>query len=100
MPSAAHDLHFAALMGDALKLDELRARLWRIPGGRDFIPAVSRGLVIAFVSAWESYIEELVRDGVALLRPAAPPLGTWPALNATVRGMLGRFNTPNADQIR
>ncbi len=100
MPSAAHETHFAALMTDARVLTDLRGRLWQFPGGRAFIGAVSRGLVIACVSAWESYVEELVREAVALLRPSSPPLGTWPALNASVRGMLGRFNTPNTDQIR
>ncbi len=34
------------------------------------------------------------------LRPPAPPLGVWPALNATVRGQIGRFNTPNVDNVR
>jgi hypothetical protein len=52
------------------------------------------------VSAWEAYIEELVRESLNALRPAAPPLGVWPALNAAVRGQLGRFNTPNTDQVR
>ena len=100
MPSAALETHLAALMLDAESLFDLRARLWRIPGRREYIGAVSRGLVIACVSAWESYIEELVREAMVLLRPATPPLGSWPALNASVRGMLGRFNTPNTDQIR
>jgi hypothetical protein len=52
------------------------------------------------VSAWEAYIEELVRESLIALRPPAPPLGVWPALNATVRGQLGRFNTPNTENIR
>ncbi len=45
-------------------------------------------------------MEELVRESLELLRPPAPPLGVWPALNASARGALGRFNTPNADQVR
>jgi hypothetical protein len=51
-------------------------------------------------SAWEAYIEELVRESLNVLRPPAPPLGLWPALNATVRGQLGRFNTPNTENVR
>ncbi len=47
------------------------------------------------VSAWESYVEELMRESVQALRPPAPPLGAWPAWNAYVLGLLGRFNTPN-----
>jgi hypothetical protein len=57
-------------------------------------------LVIVCTSSWEAYIEELVRECLNLLRPPAPPLGLWPALNATVRGQLGRFNTPNAENTR
>jgi hypothetical protein len=47
------------------------------------------------VSAWESYVEELMRESVQALRPLVPPLGTWPALHAYVMGLLGNFNTPN-----
>jgi hypothetical protein len=34
-----------------------------------------------------------------VLRPPAPPLDPWPALNAYVRGLLGRFNTPNSANV-
>jgi hypothetical protein len=47
------------------------------------------------VSAWESSVEELMRESVQALRPAALPLGAWPALNAHVTGLLGNLNTPN-----
>ena len=36
-----------------------------------------------------------MRESVQALRPPAPPLGAWPAWNAYVLGLLGRFNTPN-----
>ncbi len=100
MPSHAHDAHFAALMVDANALVSARLVLWNTVGGRGHVGAVTRAVVVACVSAWESYIEELVRESMVLLRPANLPLGSWPALNATVRGMLGRFNTPNTDQVR
>lgn len=45
-------------------------------------------------------MEELVRESLTVLRPPAPPLGVWPALNASVRGQLGRFNNPNTENIR
>ena len=51
------------------------------------------------ISAWESYIEELLRDCLRALRPAAPPLDPWPALNAYVLGLLARFHTPNAANV-
>jgi hypothetical protein len=71
-----------------------------IPGRPLRVAALSRAIVVTCVSAWEAYIEELVRESLSALRPSAPPLGLWPALNATVRGQLGRFNTPNTENIR
>ena len=62
--------------------------------------AINRAVVVMCLSAWEAYIEELVRVSLDLLRPPAQPLGLWPALNASVRGQLGRFNTPNTDNVR
>ena len=57
-------------------------------------------MVLACVSAWEAYIEELVRQSLDAIKPPAPPLGLWVPLNATIRGQLGRFNTPNTENVR
>jgi hypothetical protein len=62
--------------------------------------ALNWAAVVVCISAWEAYIEELVREALIALRPPIPPLGLWPALNATVRGQLGRFNTPNMENVR
>lgn len=62
--------------------------------------ALNRAIVVTCVSAWEAYIEELVRESLNALRPPTPPLGLWPALIATVRGQLGRFHNPNTENIR
>jgi len=51
------------------------------------------------VSAWESYVEELMRESVLALRPPGPALGLWPSLNANVMSLLGRFNTPNSENV-
>jgi hypothetical protein len=51
------------------------------------------------VSAWESYVEELMRESLEAIRPAAHPLGHWPALSAFILGGLGRFHTPNAQNV-
>jgi hypothetical protein len=61
---------------------------------------LNRAVVVTCVAAWEAYIEELLRESLNVLRPSAPPLGLWPALNASVRGQLGRFNTPNTENVR
>ena len=41
-----------------------------------------------------------MREALQALRPAGPALGVWPAHNAAIRGQLGRFNTPSADNVR
>src|SRR5207248_9053492 len=64
------------------------------------VAALNRAVVVICASAWEAYIEELVREGLNVLRPAAPPFGLWPIHNASVRGQLGRFNNPNTENIR
>jgi hypothetical protein len=56
-------------------------------------------MVVISVSAWESYVEELMRESLQALHPGAAPLGAWPALNAYVLGLLGRFNTPNSQNV-
>jgi hypothetical protein len=101
MPSNALTGHFLPLLRDAVHLldasDQLPAGE---PGRLQRVGALNRAIVVTCASAWEAYIEELVREALNALRPAAPPLGVWPALNASVRGQLGRFNNPNMDNIR
>ena len=71
-----------------------------IPGRSLRVAALNRAVIVMCASAWEAYIEELVRESLTVLRLVLPPLGLWPALNATVRAQLGRFNTPNTENIR
>jgi hypothetical protein len=101
VPSAAFASHLHELLVEATRLDETSAQLPVGSSDRQARrAALSRAIVIACVSAWEAYIEELVRESLDLLRPAGPSLGVWPALNASVRGQLGRFNTPNVENVR
>src|SRR5262249_16721733 len=89
------------LLADADHLDDAHGQLPPgAPGRQARQAALNRAVIIMCVSAWEAYIEELVRQSIELLRPPAPPLGFWPALNASVRAQLGRFNTPNTDNVR
>lgn len=101
MPSIAFRDHLLPLLADARHLNETRQRL--PPGTTDrpgCLLALNRGVVVVCISAWEAYVEALVRESLEALRPPAPPLGLWPALNATVRGQFGRFNTPSTDNVR
>jgi hypothetical protein len=101
LPSAALTETFERLLADPTALagayDILRDSRRTLPGTLDAIP---RAVVVLCVSAWEAFVEALVREAVAALRPLTPQLGPWPALAAGVRGATGRFHTPNAENVR
>jgi hypothetical protein len=101
MPSNAYTNHLVVLLEDARELQAAHKQLRTGLAGRQWrLGALNRAAIVLTVSSWEAYLEEVVREGLEALRPLAPPLGVWPALNASVRGDLGRFNTPNADNTR
>jgi hypothetical protein len=101
VPSNAFTGHLLQLLADADHLDDAHGQLPAgIPGRPNRRAAICRAIVIVCVSAWEAYVEELVRECLTVLRPPVPPLGVWPALNAAVRAQIGRFNTPSADNVR
>jgi hypothetical protein len=96
LPSNAFSVHLDQLLVDAEELGAAHRELRTGKPGRQYgLGSLNRAVVVMSVSAWESYIEELMRESLQVLRPAAPPLDPWPALNAYVLGLLGRFNTPN-----
>jgi hypothetical protein len=101
MASNAFTEHLLPLLHDADHLDDAAGQLpVGIPGRSLRVAVLNRAVVIMCVSAWEAYIEELIRESLNLLRPAAPPLGPWPVLNAYVRGQLGRFHNPSTENVR
>ena len=101
MPSNAFSVHLEQLLRDAEELDDAHTDLSTGNPGRQYgLASLNRSIVVVSVSAWESYIEELMREAVLALRPPGPPFGQpWPALNAYVAGLLGRFHTPNAHNV-
>jgi hypothetical protein len=100
LPSNAFSAHLQQLLRDAEELDDAHARLRTGQRGRPYgLASLNRATVVMSISAWESYIEELLRDFLQALRPSSPPLGAWLALNAYVLGLLGRFHTPNASNV-
>lgn len=100
MPSNAFSVHLEQLLRDAVELNDAHTRLRTGQAGRQYgLASLNRATVVMGISAWESYIEELLRDCLQALRPLAPAAGSWPALNAYVLGLLGRFNTPNAANV-
>lgn len=101
MASNAYVGHLLPLFDDADHLSRVSRQIpLGIPVRRDRVTALNRAIVLSCVSAWEAYIEELVRESLSVLRPPSPPLGAWPALNASVRSQLGRFHAPNTENVR
>jgi len=100
VPSNAFSGHLDQLLKDATELDAIHTQLRTgLPGRQYGLASLNRAAVVISVSAWESYVEELMRESLAALRPPAPPLGHWPALSAFIGGELGRFHTPNAQNV-
>ena len=101
MASNALTITLEDLLVDVRDLDLAHSRLRTGRRGRQYaLAALNRSMVLMCVSAWESYVEELVRESLTAMRPAGPPLGVWPVLNASARSQLGRFHTPGSDQVR
>ena len=102
MPSNAYTNHLLVLLRDATELHDAHVELRTGQVGRQWgLGALNRAVVVLCVSAWESYVEEIVRESLESFRPIAPaPLSTWQALNASARSQIGRFNTPNPDNVR
>ena len=87
MPSNAYTNHLVVLLEDARELQSAHNQLRTGLAGRQWgLGSLNRAAVVLTVSAWEAYLEEVVREGIAALQPVAPPLGVWPALNASVQG--------------
>lgn len=101
MPSPAFTNHLIPLLSDADTLFHATAQFPAgVPGRNSRVSAMNRAVVVMSVSAWEAFIEELIRVSLEALRPTTPNLGIWPALNASARSQLGRFNTPSSDNVR
>ena len=99
MPSNAFSAQLTELLRDAAELDTIHTQLRTgFPGRQYGLASLNRAAVVISVSAWESYVEELMRESLQALRPPGP-LGNWPALSAFIHGELGRFNTPNAQNV-
>ena len=99
MASRAYSDYLMPLLVDADNLIDSWALLSANPASGSTIDCLLRATVIACVSAWEAYVEQLVLEAVNILRPKVSSQ-QWSVLNATVRSAIGRFNTPNTDQVR
>ncbi len=102
MPSNAFTQHLLALLEDADELVDVHGQMRTgLPGRQWGLGALNRAVVVMSVSAWEAYIEEVIIEAITAIRPAAGnALGNWPALNASARSAIGRFNNPNVENVR
>jgi len=101
MPSNAYTNYLVVLLRDVRELQNAHKELRTGQVGRQWgLGALNRAAIVLAVSSWEAYLEQVVIECLEALRPGVPPLGVWPALNASVRGNLGRFNTPNAENTQ
>ncbi len=101
MPSNAFIVHLRQLLEDPEELDQAHFRLGTgFPGRQYGLASINRAMVVMSVSAWESYIEELMRECLTALHPpAGVAVGAWPALNAYVLGLIANFNTPDQGRV-
>jgi RiboL-PSP-HEPN len=101
MASAAYLDYLEVLLQDAEELSQAHRQLRTGAPGRQWrLGALNRAVVVMCVSAWEAYVEEVAKETVEAIRPNALPLGSWPALAASVRAQAGRFHTPNSQNVR
>jgi hypothetical protein len=101
MPSAAFTHHLQPLLADAQEIDAGHTSLRTGQAGRQWrLGALNRAALVMSVSAWEAYVEEILREALRWIRPANPPMGQWSALNAAALSQLARFNNPNVENVR
>lgn len=101
MASQAYTDHLIPLLNDVDELQAAHKRLRTGQRGRQWgLGALNRATVVMCVSSWEAYIEQVTIEVIELLKPPSQPLGHWQLLNASTRGAIGRFHTPNASNVR
>jgi hypothetical protein len=98
MPSHAYMILLEVLVADAADSEAAHTRLRTGQPGRQWgLGAINRAVVVLCVSAWEAYLEEVLKEAIEVLRPRGPDMGTWPALKAAAMSEIGRFNNPNVE---
>lgn len=88
---------------DGEDLDDAHARLSLLPAyprQSGSLNALNREIVVICISAWESYIEGLMRECLTAMRPVGPSMGAWPVHAAQMTGQINSFHTPNAEHIK
>jgi hypothetical protein len=101
VPSNAYVGRLVPLLRDAEELNDAYTQLQGVPALQPFAtPALNRAVVVMCISAWEAYIEELVREALQTLHTPVPHPGLVQALTELLRDDLDRFNTPSAGNVQ
>lgn len=101
MPSNAYTGRLVPLLQDAEDLNMAYRKLKGVASLQRFATAaISRAVVVVCISAWEAYIEEVVRESLQALHDPMPHSGLAQALDELLRADLDRFNTPTAGNVR
>jgi len=101
MPSIATTRHLEVLLEDAAELSEAHRRLRTGNRGRQWgLGAINRAAVVICVSAWEAYVEEVTREALEAIRPAALGQQAWDSIKAPAMAQIRHFNTPNAGNTK
>jgi hypothetical protein len=101
VPSVAYTGRLVPLLRDAEELDEAYTQLQAVPALQHFATAaLNRAVVVMCISAWEAYVEELVRESLQTLQNPAPHPGLVQALDELLSDDLNRFNTPSAANVQ
>jgi len=101
MPSIAYDQVLVPLLKDATEIEAAHRTLRTGTTGRQWrLGSLNRTAVVMSLSAWEAYVEELVKESVTSFKPAVPANTLWQSINADARSKVGRFHTPNTDNVR
>lgn len=101
MASRSFRNYLVVLLQDAEELIQAHAKLRTGQRGRQWkLGALNRAVVLMCVSAWEAYVEELAKEALESFRPTMGAVSQWQSLNAACRSQIGRFNTPNSQNVR
>lgn len=101
MPSNAYTNHLLPLLLDAEELEQAHMSLRTGAPGRQWdLGALNRASVVMCLSDWEAYVEQLVKEAIETFKPAVPSNTLWQSIKADAGSQVGRFNTPNVENVK
>lgn len=102
MASNAFTQHLLVLLEEADELLDAHKQLRTGRPGRQWgLGSLNHAVVVICVSAWEAYVEQVIVEAIAAMRPpAGGPQGSWLGLNALAGKSVQRFHTPNVNNVK